>query len=153
MKKFKASDIMTKEIFSVQPDMTVKAVAQFFLQNNISGAPVLDDHAALVGIVTEGDVIFRDATVHAPTMITLFDAIIYLEGTQKHEQELKKIIGGKVEDIMSKDVVTISPEADLQEMATIMHEKKKHLLPVVESGKVVGIVGKADMVRAIIQEE
>ncbi|MCK5241971.1 CBS domain-containing protein [bacterium] len=153
MKHIKAREIMTKEVLSVKPDTTVKEVAQFFLNNKISGAPVLDEQENLIGIVTEGDVIFRDANIHLPTMITLFDSIIYLESPNKYAHELQKIVGGKVEDIMTKEVVAIQPETELQEMATIMHEKKRHLLPVLENGKVVGVVGKADMVRAIAQEE
>jgi CBS domain-containing protein len=153
MKHIKAKDIMTKEILSVKPETTVKEVAHFFLKHKISGAPVLDDQENLAGVVTEGDVIFRDANLHLPTVITLFDSVIYLESPNKYQHELQKIVGGKVADIMSRDVITIKPETDLQEMATIMHEKKRHLLPVVENGKVIGIIGKADLVRAIAQEE
>lgn len=153
MKKFQAKDIMTAEILSVTPQHTVKEVAQFLLKHQISGAPVLDDAGQIVGIVTEGDLIFRDARVHLPTVVTIFDSIIYLENPHKYEHELQKIIGGKVADIMSQDILTITPETDLQEIATIMHEKKRHLLPVMDQGRLVGIVGKADVVRAIAQEE
>ncbi len=153
MKKFQAKDIMTAEILSVTPQHTVKEVAQFLLKHQISGAPVLDDAGQIVGIVTEGDLIFRDARVHLPTVMTIFDSIIYLENPHKYEHELQKIIGGKVADIMSQDILTITPETDLQEIATIMHEKKRHLLPVMDQGRLVGIVGKADVVRAIAQEE
>jgi len=153
MKNILAGDIMNKDILPVKPDMTVKDLAKYLLDHQISGAPVLDDKNNLVGIVTEGDLIFRDANVHLPTVVTLFDSIIYLESPHKYEHELQKIIGGKVEDIMSKELLTISPQTNLQEMATIMHEKKRHLLPVMDQGQLVGIVGKADLVRAIALEE
>ncbi|MBN1594745.1 CBS domain-containing protein [candidate division FCPU426 bacterium] len=153
MKHFKAKDIMTRDVFTVRPETTVKEVAHFFLEKKISGAPVVDAAGKLVGIVTEDDLIFRDANVHLPTVVTIFDSIIYLENPHKYEHELQKVIGGKVEDIMTRALVTISPETDLQEMATLMHEQKRHLLPVLEGGALVGIVGKADLVRAIAQEE
>lgn len=153
MKQFQAKDIMSTNILSVKPGTTVKELAKFLLDHQISGAPVLDDKGQLVGIVTEGDLIFRDANVHLPTVVTLFDSIIYLENPHKYEHELQKIIGGKVSDIMSKEILTVSPQTDLQEMATIMHEKKRHLLPVVDNGQLVGIIGKADLVKAIAQEE
>jgi len=153
MKKIKAKDIMTEKILSVRPETTVKEVAHFFLQHKISGAPVLNENNELVGIVTEGDLIFRDANVHLPTVVTIFDSIVYLESPHKYEHELQKIVGGQVADIMTRDIITITPDTDLQEMATIMHEKKRHLLPVLEEGRLVGIIGKADLVRAIAQEE
>jgi len=153
MKQYAAQDIMSKTILSVKPDTTVKELAKFFLEHQLSGAPVLDEQGKLVGIVTEGDVIFRDANVHLPTVVTIFDSIIYLENPHKYEHELQKIIGGKVADIMTQDIVTITPQTSMQEMATIMHEKKRHLLPVMEQEQLVGIVGKADLVKAIALEE
>ncbi len=153
MKNIKARDIMTSEVLTVTPETTVKALAQFLLKHKISGAPVVDQNGRLTGIATEGDLIFRNTAVHLPTVITIFDAVIYLESPHKYEPELQKIIGGKVEDIMTRDLITISPDTGLQEIATIMHEKKRHLLPVMDNDRMVGIVGKADMVRAIAKEE
>lgn len=153
MKKLKAKDIMNTTVLTVKPGTGVKELAGFFLKHQISGAPVVGEDRSLIGIVTEGDVIFRDANIHLPTVVTLFDSIFYLENPHKYEHELQKIIGGKVEDIMTKDVVTVSPETEMQELATIMHEKKCHLLPVLENNRLVGIIGKADMVKAIAMEE
>jgi CBS domain-containing protein len=148
-----ARDIMSSPALTVGPDLSVKEFAQFLLQHKISGAPVLDETGKLVGIATEGDLIFRDAAVHLPTVVTLFDAVIYLESPKKFEQEMHKIIGGKVRDLMSTDVITVKPDATLSEMATIMNDRHRHLLPVVENGMVVGVIGKADLVRGIAQEE
>jgi CBS domain-containing protein len=153
MKAVQAKDIMTKRVQTVRPETTVKALALFLLKHQISGAPVMDRAGKLVGIVTEDDLIFRDANVHLPTVVTVFDSVIYLESPRKYEQELQKIIGGKVADLMSRDVQTIAPELELSAIATIMHERHRHLLPVVRAGKLVGIVGKADVVRAIAREE
>lgn len=153
MNTIQAKDIMSKRVWSVKPETTVKALAQFLLKHKISGAPVVDRAGKLVGIVTESDLIFRDANVHLPTVVTVFDSVIYLESPRKYERELQKVIGGKVADIMNRDVLTIAPEQDLPAIATIMHERKRHLLPVVKAGKLVGIVGKADVVRAIAREE
>ncbi len=153
MKNIKARDIMTTKVLTVTPETSVKALAHFLLKHQISGAPVLDQNGRLTGIATEGDLIFRNTAVHLPTVITIFDAVIYLESPHKYEPELQKIIGGKVGDIMTREVISLSPDASLQEIATIMHEKKRHLLPVIDNDNLVGIVGKADMVRAIAKEE
>jgi CBS domain-containing protein len=153
MKKIVAKEIMTREVKTVRPEMSIRELAEFLIEHKISGAPVLDPEGRLLGIVTEGDLIVRDAAVHLPTVITIFDAVIYLEDRHKYEKELHKIIGQTVRDIMSPNPLTITPETDLGEMATLMHERGYHLLPVMEAGLVVGIVGKADLVRAIAQEE
>jgi len=133
--------------------MGVKEFAQFLLEQHISGAPVLGPDGALVGIATEGDVIFRDTPLHMPTVLTLLDAYFVLENPRRHDQELHKILGSQVRDIMTAEVVTVSPDTTLQELAAIMHQRKRHLLPVLENGKLVGVVGKADLVRGIAQEE
>ena len=148
-----ARTIMTRDVITVTPDMPVKAFAQLLLKHGISGAPVLDATGRLTGIATEADIIIRDAAVHLPTVVTIFDSIIYLENPNKYAREFQKIIGGRVEDIMTQDVLTVGPETSLPELATLMHEKKRHLLPVMEAGRVIGIVGKADLVRAIAREE
>ena len=85
--------------------------------------------------------------------MALFDAVIYLESPKKYEQELLKIVGQSVKAIMTKKVVTVTPDTSLQQMATLMHERQCHLLPVVEAGRLKGVVGKADLVRAIAREE
>jgi CBS-domain-containing membrane protein len=148
-----AKDIMSKKVHTVRPKTTVKELAKFLLKHKISGAPVVDERGAVVGVVTEEDLIFRDASVHLPTVVTLFDAVFYLESSKKIEQELLKIVGQRVADIMTKKVILITPATPIQEMATLMHEKHCHVLPVVEAGKLKGIVGKADLVRAIALEE
>lgn len=153
MREITAQEIMTREVQTVTPDTPVKQFALFLLEHKISGAPVLDGSGKVVGMATESDLIFRDAAVHLPTVVTIFDSIIYLEDPRKFQHELHKIIGGKVEDIMSRDVVAIQPGTLLTEMATLMQEKRRHLLPVLDQGRLVGIVGKADLVRAIAQEE
>jgi CBS domain-containing protein len=148
-----ARDLMTPDVVTVTPDLSIKAFAELLVSHRISGAPVLDAAGALVGVATESDLIFRDAAVHLPTVITLLDAYFVLGSPRKHDQELHKLLGQTVGEIMSTDLVTVGPEATLQEMATIMHERRRHLLPVVSDGKLIGVVGKADLVRGIAQEE
>ncbi|MEK6692821.1 MAG: CBS domain-containing protein, partial [Nitrospirota bacterium] len=89
--------------------------------------------------------------LHIPTVVTIFDAIIYLERPGKLEEEIKKMVGALVNDICIKRVITIKEDATLTEIATIMSEKKVHLLPVMKGDKLVGIVGKADLVRALAE--
>ncbi len=146
-----AKDIMTRDVISVDMKTTVKELARLLVNNNISGVPVIDADGTLRGIVTEKDLISRDKKLHLPTVVTLFDAVIYLESEKHFKEDLKKLAASTVEDIMTSKVVTISEETSIREIATLMADEGKDLLPVVQEGKVVGIVGKADVVRSMIE--
>jgi len=144
-----AKDLMTRDVITVGPDMPVKELANLLVERHISGAPVVDREGALVGIITEKDLIESNKNIHIPTVVTLFDAVIYLESEKHFKQELKKMAASKVEDIMVRKVVTIGEETSIREIAAIMSERGKGLLPVARDGKLVGIVGKADIVRSM----
>jgi len=146
-----AKDIMTRDVISVDRQTPVKELARLLVENNISGVPVIDADGALRGIVTEKDLISRDKKLHLPTVVTLFDAVIYLESEKHFKEDLKKLAASTVEDIMTSKVVTISEETSVREIATLMADEGKDLLPVLQAGKVVGIVGKADVVRSMIE--
>lgn len=147
-----AKDIMTKDVVTVKNDTSIEDLSALLVSNEISGVPVVDDAGALVGIVTENDLINRNKRLHIPTVISFLDAAIYLESSKKFAEDVKRLTATKVGDICAKKVVTITEDTTLIDIATIMSEKKVHLLPVVASGKVVGIVGKRDVVRAVAQQ-
>jgi len=148
-----AKDIMTKEVITVTTDVTIEGLARIFTRHDISGAGVVDEDGKLIGIVTENDLIKMEQRLHIPTVINIFDAVIYLGSSKRFEEDIKRMAATKVEDIFRKDVVTISESSTIEEIATIMSEKNIHHLPVVKKGKLVGIVGKKDIVRAIAKIE
>ena len=145
----KTKDIMTKEVVTVKPEMTIEELARLFTKHDISGAPVVDEAGGLIGIVTENDLIKMEQRLHIPTIITIFDAVIYLGSSKKFEDDLKRMAATKVSDIYKRDVVTITENTTIEEVATIMCEKDIHHLPVVKKRKLMGIVGKKDVVKAI----
>ena len=147
----KAKDIMTSEVITVNESATVRELATLLLMNSISGAPVVNDKGGVVGVVTESDLIFQNKKVHLPTAVAILDAFLFLERPDKMEKELKKIAGSKVGDICSHDLVCVNPETGLEELATLMAEKKIHTLPVMKGGKLVGVIGKSDIIRTIAQ--
>jgi CBS domain-containing protein len=147
-----AKDIMTKDVITVRPDTSIEELADLLVRNEISGVPVVDDDGMLVGVVTENDLISRDKRLHIPTVVSFLDAAIYLESSKKFEQEVKRLTATKVGDICVRKVVTVKPDTPIVDIATIMSEKKFHLLPVVEGGKVLGVVGKRDMVKAVARQ-
>jgi len=147
----KAKDIMTKDVITVRPDATVEELARLLMEHKISGVPVVNEEKKIIGIVTENDLIRKNKRFHIPTVIRIFDAYILL-GSGKAEEEIRKMAATTVDEICTKKVVSIKAETSLEEIATIMAEQHIHLLPVLSGSTVVGIVGKADMVRAITYE-
>jgi len=146
-----AKDIMNREVITVKRETSVKELARLLVKNRISGVPVVEADGTICGIVTEQDMISRDKKLHLPTVVTLFDAVIYLESEKHFKEDLKKLAASTAEDIMTTKVVTISQETSIREIATLMTDEGKDPLPVVEEGKVIGIVGKADVVRSMIE--
>ncbi|GBD95785.1 MAG TPA: CBS domain-containing protein [Nitrospirae bacterium] len=147
----KAKDIMTKDVVTIHPEATVEELARLLIEHKISGVPVVNNEKKLVGIVTENDLIRKNKRFHIPTVIRLFDAYILL-GSGKAEEEIKKMAATTVNEIYTQKVVSITEETSLEDIATIMAEQHIHLLPVLSSDNVVGIVGKADVVRALTYE-
>ncbi len=147
----KAKDIMTKDVITVKPITTVEDLARVLVGHQISGAPVVDDDGNLIGIVTENDLIRKNSRLHIPTILRLFDAFITI-GTSKLEVEIKKMAASTIGEICTRDVITVSDETSMEDIATIMTEKKVHLLPVLKKGKLVGIVGKKDLIKGVAGE-
>lgn len=144
-----AKDIMTREVITVQQDTPIKDLAEILWKNRISGVPVLDDNNHVISVVTESDLIDQNKKVHIPTMISLLDSVIFLESSKKTKEEIKKMSGDTVQDICSSVLVTVTEETGLDEIATLMSEKSVHTLPVVQDGKLVGVIGKSDIIRSI----
>jgi CBS domain-containing protein len=146
----KAKDIMSTEVITVTPDTSVEELGRLFIEKGISGVPVVDEKQNLVGIVTENDLIRQNERFHIPTLLRIFDAFIPLQGSAEIEDEIRRMSASKVSQICRKNVVTVDPETSLQDIATIMSEKGVHLLPVMSSGKIVGIIGKMNVIRGTV---
>jgi CBS domain-containing protein len=146
-----AKDMMTKNVVTVGPEMSVKDLAGLMAEKDIGGAPVVDAAGKLVGIVTESDLIVQDARLQYPTYIHLLDGFIYWpSGAAKFNEEFKKALGATVGEIMTTDVVTAGADSTIEDLATLMIDKSIGRIPVVDSGgKVLGIVTKHDVVTAI----
>jgi CBS domain-containing protein len=145
-----AGEIMTKDVVTVKKDTSIRALAEIFTSRRISSAPVVDDTGDLIGIVTETDLVEQDKSLHIPTVVSIFDWVIYLESGKKFEKELKKMTGQTVAEIYSQDVETVVPATPVSEVADIMTSSKIHAIPVVEGKKVVGIIARIDMIRSMI---
>jgi CBS-domain-containing membrane protein len=147
-----ARDIMTKEVITVSPRTSVLELARLLAEHKINGAPVVDDQGGLLGVVTQNNLIDRVKKFELPHVITILDAHFYLERPSTFKKNLEKLLGNLVADIMTTPPVTISPEVEVDEIASIMARQKIHTLPVLAGDKIIGIIGKIDIIRALGQE-
>jgi len=145
-----AGEIMTKNVVTVRKETTVRELAEIFTSRRISSVPVVDDAGEIIGIVTETDLVEQDKSLHIPTVVSLFDWVIYLESGRKFEKELKKMTGQTVGDIYSPEVTTVAADTPVSEVADLMSGRKIHSVPVVEGNKVVGVVSRIDLIRSMI---
>ena len=146
-----AKEIMTREVITVSQNTPIKDLADLFIEHKVNGFPVLDENGKLTGIVTEKNLIEQNKNLHIPTVIALFDAVIYLESEKKFEEEMKRFNATLVKDICSANVITVSADTNFNEIASLMAEKGVHSIPVVEGDKILGIIGKLDIIKGLAQ--
>ncbi|MCE5284463.1 MAG: CBS domain-containing protein [Pelosinus sp.] len=146
----KAKDIMTSNVVTVHKNATIKEIAKALVDNDISGVPVVNDDGVLVGIVSEGDLLHKEAFPKTPEYVNVLGAIVFYNGLQRFNADFKKLLAEQAVNIMTEEVVTIAEEEEIEEIAQLMLEHGIKRLPVVKSGKVVGIVSRADLVRLLV---
>jgi CBS-domain-containing membrane protein len=147
-----ARDIMTTEVMTVSPQTTVLDLARLLAEHKINGAPVVDDNGRLVGVVTQSNLIDRVKKFELPHVVTILDAHFYLELPGTFKKNLEKLVGNLVSDIMAAPPVTITADVQVDEIASIMARRQVHTLPVLDGDKLIGIIGKIDIIRALGQE-
>lgn len=145
----RARDVMQRDVQTVSPEATVREVAEKLAQAAYTGLPVVDEQGKLVGIVTEADLLMQLKPLELPKMFPFLGGVVYLESPRRFEEQLRKATATLVRDVMTKDVVTVTEDTPLQELASIMVEKRINRLPVVDNGRLVGIVTRDDIIRAV----
>ncbi len=145
-----ASDIMTRDVITVTPNTDITQATRILLENHINGLPVVDEKQRLVGIVCQSDLIAQQKRIPLPSLFTLLDGYITLTSAKQFEKEVQKIAATRVEQAMTSHPVTVGLKTTLEDIASLMVEKKLHTLPVVDDGKLVGIIGKEDMLRTLM---
>jgi CBS domain-containing protein len=143
------SDVMNRAVISCLPDTRLEDVVQALAENSISGLPVIDAQRKVLGIISEGDLLLADE-MEAPRMKTaLFGLYLLPEGVVDKMAEARGILA---RDVMKTDVVTCTPDTPVRDVVKILSERRIKRLPVVdEAGKLVGIISRADIIRAIAQ--
>jgi CBS domain-containing protein len=147
-------DIMHTGVASVHPEDTLETVLRTMREHSLPGIPVVNDGLRCVGIITEADLVLagEEADLHLPHYFELFGGIVFLESTKKFEQRLRKAIGSTARDLMTEDPITIGPDAGVDEAARLIAHSKHNRLPVVEHGRLVGVVTRLDVLDALTAE-
>ncbi|HKM71454.1 MAG TPA: CBS domain-containing protein [Stellaceae bacterium] len=145
-----AADVMTTNVITVDPDTSVQALATLLSERGISGVPVVDKDNRLIGIVTEGDLLHRAETgTERRTERRRSRWLDTIGSDQEAARDYVKAHGRIVREIMTRDVISVSDTTDLADVATLLETKRIKRVPVLHDGKLVGIVSRANLVRAL----
>lgn len=146
----KVADIMTRVVVTVTPETPIRELAQILAEKHINGVPVVDDEGEVVGVVCESDLINQGQPLHIPTVFVILDSFIPMESPWRLQKEFKRLSATKVQDIYSRPPVCVTADTDVTEVARLMSERKLYTVPVLDRGKLVGVVGKGDVIRSLI---
>lgn len=148
-------DIMDADAVTVGEDATVEVVVRVLHDNELPGVPVVNEGGRCVGIVTEADLVLADEErdLHLPHYVNLFGGFVFLEPLQRFEDRLRKAFAATAADMMTEDPDTISPDATVHEAARMISETGHNRLPVVEHGRLVGVVTRVDVLDALVGQQ
>ena len=147
----KIKDIMTREVVTVSPHSNVRLVASLLGEKSIGAVPVLDETGVLVGIITESDLFIKEKGI--PFSVVKIPHIFnqWVE-PRKLAAIYKEIDAHKASDVMSSPVITISPDMEVGEAASLMFNNQISRLPVVENNELVGIVSRSDFIKLMANQ-
>jgi CBS domain-containing protein len=149
------ADIMERDPVTVAPEDTVETLLRTLRKHELPGVPVVNGGGRCVGIVTESDLVLVDEEedLRLPLHIDLFGGTVFLGRLKPFEDRVKKAIASTVADMMTEDPTTVAPDTDLHEAARLIAEHRHNRLPVVEHGRLVGVVTRLDVLEALVSPE
>ncbi|MBQ8744303.1 MAG: CBS domain-containing protein, partial [Mailhella sp.] len=144
--------IMTADPVTVTRSTTLRNAAKLLLDGHFNGLPVVEE-GRLVGMLTQSDIVSIDRKLNTPGFFVLLGGYIPMQMPGKFSRDVERMAASTVGDIMSEDPLSITPQTNVEEIATIMVEKRYYSLPVVENDSLVGIVGMEDLLKRLAAEE
>jgi CBS domain-containing protein len=147
--------IMDSDPVSVTVADSVETVLHVMRDHDLRGVPVVNEGGRCVGIITEADLVLSDEgeDFHLPHYFQLFGGIVFLERWSHFEERARKAYASTAEDMMTPDPVTIEPDASVREAARVIARKKHNRLPVIEHGRLVGVVTRVDVLDGLAGDE
>jgi CBS domain-containing protein len=146
-------DVMRREVPVAEPTTTIGELARMMVEHRVPGVPIVRD-GELVGIVTEGDLIQREANVDAPSIVPFLDAIIVADAGTPFEDDLRHVLATTAADLMSAPVISIRDIATVSELATLMMQRRINPIPVVDDGRqIIGLASRTGIIELIARLE
>jgi CBS domain-containing protein len=146
-----AEQIMTKEVITFSPGTEILEAARILMEKEINGAPVVDESGRVVGILCRSDLVAQQKKIPLPGLFSLVGAYIPLTSTKQIDKEVRKIAALTVGEAMTPRPVSVKPQTQLEEIAGLMVDKQLHTLPVIDQDRLVGVIGKKDVLRTLLQ--
>jgi CBS domain-containing protein len=145
-------EIMDTDPVTVLPETSVEDVVAALRENELPGVPVVEPDGTLMGIVTEADLVLPDddGYLHIPHYINLFGGTVFLESLTRYQDRLRKAFAANAADMMSRRPDTVGPDTSVRDAARLVHETGHNRLPVVEDGKLVGVVTRIDLLGGLV---
>lgn len=144
-----ARDIMTANPITISPQTSITDAVNLLLEKRFNGLPVVDENGALLGVLCKSDLVAQQKTPDSPSIFSILDGFISF-GLKQAEKDLQKITALTAGEAMTKSPVTVTPDTTLDQLAAMMVKAKLYSLPVLENGKLVGIIGKEDILRTVV---
>ena len=144
-----AKDIMTIDVVTVSPNLEIIQAAKLLMEKRVNGFPVVEGEK-LVGIICQSDLIAQQKEFPVPSLFSFLDGYISLTSGKHLESEIQKIAATSVGQAMTPNPVTVTPDTSIENIASLMVDKNFHTLPVVDQDRLVGIVGKEDVLRLLV---
>lgn len=147
-------DVMDPDPATVSEDAPVEDVLKLLGEHNVPGLPVVNEGGRCVGMITEADLVLADeeGDLHLPHYLQVFGGMVFLEPLKRFEDRLRKVFAAKASDLMTSDPDSVGPDADVHEAARVIASSGHNRLPVVEHGRLVGVVTRADVLGALVAE-
>lgn len=149
------SEVMTTDVLCFSADENVSDATRRIVERGIDAGPVVDDDRHVIGLLSSGDLIMQAAELHFPAMFTILGATIEnWREKRKFDRDVNKALGATVGEVMNAEVLTIGPDATIEEAATVMHDNDVSRLPVVDGiGRLVGIVSRWDVLTVMVRDD
>jgi CBS domain-containing protein len=148
-------DIMETDVPRVYETDSIDKVLRVMRDSGLSGVPVINEGGRCVGMITDDDLVMtgEDADLHLPHYFELFGGLVFLEPMSHFGERLRKATAATAEDLMTADPVTVEAGATVREAARLIAAKKHNRLPVIDHGRLVGVVTRVDVLDALLGEQ
>lgn len=146
-------EVMNKYPVTIDKQAPISDVAELLVKYNLTAVSVVDENNKLIGIITEGDLLYKKVRPHVPHYVNVLGASIYYNGIGEYNSQFKKLLASSVEDLMTKEVITAKPETEVEEVVAVMLDKHLKSMPVVDGkGVLIGSLGRRDIIKLIAKD-